>query len=87
MIQGSILQYFRSSLSYRLLLKHLFCLLLIGRLRQVLLCPEGLWLVILSLILAFSQYDTMRMRPRETLASSTGTQAHLSFRRPLCNSY
>ena len=35
--KGSILQYFRPSLSYHLLLRHLFCLFLSGRLRQVLL--------------------------------------------------
>ena len=32
---GSILQYFRPSLSYHLLLRPLFCLFLSGRLRQV----------------------------------------------------
>ena len=35
--KGSILQYFRPSLSYHLSLRSLFCLLLSGRLRQVLL--------------------------------------------------
>ena len=35
--KGSILQYFRSSLSYHLSLRYLFCLFLSGRLRQVLL--------------------------------------------------
>ena len=35
--KGSILQYFRPSLSYRLSLRSLFCLYLSGRLRQVLL--------------------------------------------------
>ena len=35
--KGSILQYFRPSLSYHLSLKSLFCLFLSGRLRQVLL--------------------------------------------------
>ena len=35
---GSILQYFRPSLSYHLSLRSLFCLFLSGRLRQVLLC-------------------------------------------------
>ena len=34
---GSILQYFRPSLSYHMSLRSLFCLFLIGRLRQVLL--------------------------------------------------
>ena len=34
---GSILQYFRPSLSYHLSLRSLFCLFLSGRLRQVLL--------------------------------------------------
>ena len=33
--KGSILQYFRPSLSYHLSLKSLFCLFLSGRLRQV----------------------------------------------------
>ena len=37
MLQESILQYFRLSLSYHLTLKPLFCLLLSGRLRQILL--------------------------------------------------
>ena len=35
--KGSILQYFRPSLSYHLSLRSLFCLVLSGRLRQVLL--------------------------------------------------
>ena len=35
----TILQYFRSSLSYHLSLRHLFCLFLSGRLRQALLWP------------------------------------------------
>ena len=35
--KGSILQYFRPSLSYHLPLSPLFCLFLSGRLRQVLL--------------------------------------------------
>ena len=35
--KGSILQFFRPSLSYHLSLRSLFCLLLSGRLRQVLL--------------------------------------------------
>ena len=35
--KGSILQYFRPSLSYHLSLRSLFCLFLSGRLRQVLL--------------------------------------------------
>ena len=35
--KGSILQYFRPSLSYHSFLRPLFCLFLIGRLRQVLL--------------------------------------------------
>ena len=35
--KGSILQYFRPSLSYRLSLRSLFCLFLSGRLRQVLM--------------------------------------------------
>ena len=37
MLQESILQYFRPSLSYHLSLRLLFCLFLSGRLRQVLL--------------------------------------------------
>ena len=37
MLQESILQYFRPSLSYHLSLRPLFCLFLSGRLRQVLL--------------------------------------------------
>ena len=37
---GSILQYFRPSLSYHLTLSSLFCLFLSGRLRQVLLCIQ-----------------------------------------------
>ena len=37
MLQESILQYFRPSLSYHLSLRSLFCLFLRGRLRQVLL--------------------------------------------------
>ena len=37
MLQESILQYFRPSLSYHLSLRPLFCLFLVGRLRQVLL--------------------------------------------------
>ena len=37
MLQESILQYFRPSLSYHLSLRHLFCPFLSGRLRQVLL--------------------------------------------------
>ena len=37
MLQESILQYFRPSLSYHLYLRPLFCLFLSGRLRQVLL--------------------------------------------------
>ena len=37
MLQESILQYFRPSLSYHLFLRPLFCLFLSGRLRQVLL--------------------------------------------------
>ena len=37
MLQESILQYFRPSLSYHLSLRPLFCLMLSGRLRQVLL--------------------------------------------------
>ena len=37
MLQKSILQYFRPSLSYHLSLKPLFCLFFSGRLRQVLL--------------------------------------------------
>ena len=41
---GSILQYFRPSLSYHLSLRSLFCLFLSGRFTQVLLfvCPTGL---------------------------------------------
>ena len=35
--KGSILQYFRPSLSYHFSLRHLFCLFLSGRLRQILL--------------------------------------------------
>ena len=35
MLQESILQYFRTSLSYHLSLRPLFCLFLSGRLRQV----------------------------------------------------
>ena len=35
--KGSILQYFRPSLSYHLSLRSLFCVRLSGRLRQVLL--------------------------------------------------
>ena len=35
--KGSILQYFRPSVSYHLSLRSLFCLFLSGRLRQVLL--------------------------------------------------
>ena len=35
--KGSIMQYFRPSLSYHLSLRSLFCLFLSGRLRQVLL--------------------------------------------------
>ena len=37
MLQDSILQYFRPSLSYHLSLRYLFCLFLSGRFRQVLL--------------------------------------------------
>ena len=37
MLQDSILKYFQPSLSYQLSLRPLFCLFLIGRLRQVLL--------------------------------------------------
>ena len=33
--KGSILQYYRPSLSYHLSLRYLFCLFLIGHLRQV----------------------------------------------------
>ena len=40
--KGSILQYFRPSLSYHLPLRPLFCLSLSGRLRQVLL----LWYIV-----------------------------------------
>ena len=40
--KGSILQYFRPSLSYHLLLRCLFCLFLSGRLRQVLLYTKFL---------------------------------------------
>ena len=36
--KGSILQYFRPSLSYQLLLRSLFCLFLSARFTQVLLC-------------------------------------------------
>ena len=39
---GSILHYFRSSLSYHLSLRSLICLFLRGRLRQVLLYTDGL---------------------------------------------
>ena len=38
--KGSILQYFRPSLSYHLSLKSLFCLVLSGRLRHVLRSPS-----------------------------------------------
>ena len=41
MLQESILQYFRPSLSYHLSLSPLFCLFLSGRLRQVLLFIES----------------------------------------------
>ena len=40
MLQESILQYFRPSLSYHLSLRPLFCLFLSGRLRQVLLYTQ-----------------------------------------------
>ena len=40
--KGSILQYFRSSLSYHLSLRSLFCLFLIARFTQVLLYSDGL---------------------------------------------
>ena len=42
MLQESILQYFRPSLSYHLSLRSLFCLFLSGRLKQVLLYLGGL---------------------------------------------
>ena len=37
MLQGNILQYFRPSLSYHLSVRSLFCLFLIGHLKQTLL--------------------------------------------------
>ena len=40
--KGSILQYFRPALNYHVALRPLFCLLLSGRLRQVLLYSQGL---------------------------------------------
>ena len=40
--KGSILQYFRASLSYHLSLRSLFCLFLSGCLRQVLLNRENI---------------------------------------------
>ena len=40
---GSILQYFRPSLSYHLSLRYLFCLFMSGRLRQVLLYVLFFW--------------------------------------------
>ena len=40
--KGSILQYFRPSLSFHLSLRSLFCLFLSGRLRQVLLHVKGI---------------------------------------------
>ena len=47
MLQKSILQYFRSSLSFHLSLRPLFCLLFSGRLRRVLLYVFFGWLYIL----------------------------------------
>ena len=52
--KGSILQYFRPSLSYRLSLRSLFCLFLSGRFILVLLYSyELLLLLMLSLLIKF----------------------------------
>ena len=44
--KGSILQYFRPSLSYHLSLRSLFCRFLSGRLRQVLLYDNGTYYMV-----------------------------------------
>ena len=50
--KGSILQYFRPSLSYHLSLRSLFCLFLSGRLRQVLLYPTKAGFLVLWFIIS-----------------------------------
>ena len=66
MLQESILQYFRPSLSYNLPLRSLFCLFLIGRLRHVVLyfliplaATRGLWIPSSAKVGLFAQFNSL----------------------------
>ena len=55
--KGSILQYFRPSLSYRLSLRSLFCLFLSDRFRQVLLYKKTRFLFIYNQSISLIIFD------------------------------
>ena len=81
--KGSILQYFRPSLSYHLSLRSLFCLFLSGRLRQVLLYRQISCGICSSEIANFSRCATScskygQWSHKSCLDMDTATYDHLA---------
>ena len=79
--KGSILQYFRPSLSYRLSLRSLFCLVLSSRFTQALLyllctcltlCMLGNFSCFCSVLFTFFKINFFKNSSRNTIRVSTG---------------
>ena len=92
MLQESILQYFRPSLSYHLSLRPLFCLFLSGGLRQVLLCIIQLFCHCIATCYAMTQ-ALVKLMPRSHIRGSprrfyyglnlTDDRGNANFRSPI----